>query len=79
MIPSFFNCWPFPSLRTRGVKKLTDFFQKIQSFTQCVSMLYTEKSVLHDYVCSVFADLVNFLAAFATESAVAALLIASSQ
>ena len=37
-----FNRWPFPSPRTRHVKKLTDFFQSTQLFTQCISMLYIE-------------------------------------
>jgi len=49
MIPRF-NCRPLPSLKTRRIKKLTDFFQNTQLFTQCVSMLYTEKSVLRYYV-----------------------------
>ena len=40
--PSF-NHWPLPSPRTSRVKKLMDFFQN----TQCISMFYTEKSVLH--------------------------------
>jgi len=29
---------------------LTEFFQNPQLFTQCISMLYTEKSVLRYYV-----------------------------
>ena len=45
-----FNRWPLPSPRTRWVKKWTDFFQNTQLFTQCISMLYTEKSVLRYYV-----------------------------
>ena len=38
-----FNHLPLPSSRTRCVNKLTDFFQNTQLFTQCISMLYTEK------------------------------------
>ena len=45
-----FNRWPLPSPRTRRVKKWTDFFQNTQLFIQCISMVYTEKSVLRYYV-----------------------------
>jgi len=44
---SGFNRWPLPSPRTMRVK---NFFQNMQLFTQCISMLYTEKSVLCYYV-----------------------------
>ena len=37
--------------REQGVKrKLMEFFQNMQLFSQCIAMLYTEKSVLHYYV-----------------------------
>jgi len=45
-----FNCWQLPLPRTMRVKSLRIFFQNMQSFTQCISMLYTEKSVLRYYV-----------------------------
>ena len=44
-----FNRWPLPLLRTRWVKKWTDFF-KIRNYLATHAMYFTEKSVLRYYV-----------------------------
>jgi len=47
-----FNCCPLPSFtKNDACKEATIlFFQNLQLFTQCISILYADKSVLHYYV-----------------------------
>ena len=57
--PSF-NCWPLPSLRTRRVKKLTDFFSKYAIiYPVYFNALYWKICIT--LLCSVFADPVTYM------------------
>ena len=45
-----FNHWPLPFTKIKACKEINwFFFQNTRLFTQCISMLYTEKHILHYY------------------------------